>query len=90
MTTRTTTFQRTFGITCAFAFATAICGLLLGARRCFAECFDVGGLFGNLLLAWIPYVLALAGCSASSSLKPSYGCVWRLTRPHRPTQFRRD
>ena len=63
MNPRTTTLQRTFGITCAFAFATAICALLLGVRRCFSEGFDAGGLFGNLLLAWIPYVLALAVCT---------------------------
>ena len=58
-----TVFQRTRGITIAFVFATAICALLLAVRKCFAEGFDAGGLFGNLLLAWIPYVLALVLCS---------------------------
>ncbi len=67
MNPRTTTFQRTFGATCAFGFATGICALLLGIRTCFADEFAWSGLFGNLLLAWIPYLLALAACAMMES-----------------------
>jgi uncharacterized membrane protein len=63
MTSQKTTFQRTLGATWAFGFATLICGILLIIRRCFASEFSWTGLFGNLLLAWIPYILALILCA---------------------------
>jgi uncharacterized membrane protein len=58
-----TTLRRTRGTTIAFAFATAVCAVLLFVRRFFATEFAWSGLFGNLLLAWIPYLLALGLCT---------------------------
>ncbi len=67
MNLQTTTFQRTKGATWAFGFATCICALLLVIRRFFADEFAWSGLFGNLLLAWIPYLLSLAACAMMES-----------------------
>jgi uncharacterized membrane protein len=58
-----TILQRTRGATIALCFATIICALLLAVRKCFADDFGAGGLFWNLILAWIPYGLALGICS---------------------------
>lgn len=58
-----TTLHRTRGTTFAFAFATGVCAVLLFVRRFYADEFTWSGLFGNLLLAWIPYLLALALCT---------------------------
>src|SRR3954466_1084793 len=48
-------------ITASLAFASLVCLALLGVRCALLGRIERVGIFGNLLLAWIPYVLALMG-----------------------------
>lgn len=41
-------------------FATVVCAAMLGARWAHTGALRLSGLFGNLLLAWIPMIFALA------------------------------
>ena len=57
-------------------FATVVCAAMLGARWAHTGALRLTGLFGNLLLAWIPMVFALLVGQLHSAAVPRRGLFW--------------
>jgi uncharacterized membrane protein len=57
-------------------FASAVCAALLGARWAWCGSLRFSGLFGNLLLAWIPLVLTLVIQRLRAAPSVSQAWLW--------------